>query len=100
MKYPWNDTIPLLPLQEFISLTSIQGKLRASTLCFIFYVDSLYAPRVFHQVPPKLPRPLICIKFMVTFALTILWVSPPLSLISISVLSVSLFGVALGRFPT
>ncbi|RZS17537.1 hypothetical protein BHM03_00049687 [Ensete ventricosum] len=34
MKNPWNDIIPLLPLQEFMSLTSVQGKLCASTLCF------------------------------------------------------------------
>ncbi|RWW71708.1 hypothetical protein BHE74_00020514 [Ensete ventricosum] len=34
MKNPWNDIIPLLPLQEFISLTSVQGKLRASASCF------------------------------------------------------------------
>ncbi|RZS22682.1 hypothetical protein BHM03_00055489 [Ensete ventricosum] len=43
MKNRWNDMIPLLPLQEFMSLTSVQGKLCASTPCFIFYVDSLYA---------------------------------------------------------
>ncbi|RWV92783.1 hypothetical protein GW17_00044808 [Ensete ventricosum] len=34
MKNPWNDIIPLLPLQEFMSLTSIQRKLCASTPCF------------------------------------------------------------------
>ncbi|RRT57352.1 hypothetical protein B296_00028082 [Ensete ventricosum] len=34
MKNPWNDIIPLLPLQEFMSLTSIQGKLCASAPCF------------------------------------------------------------------
>ncbi|RZR84250.1 hypothetical protein BHM03_00011021 [Ensete ventricosum] len=34
MKNPWNDIISLLPLQEFMSLTTIQGKLRASTPCF------------------------------------------------------------------
>ncbi|RWW62767.1 hypothetical protein BHE74_00030101 [Ensete ventricosum] len=33
--------IPLLPLQEFISLTFIQGKLRASSPCSIFYADSM-----------------------------------------------------------
>ncbi|RRT86044.1 hypothetical protein B296_00003812 [Ensete ventricosum] len=32
--------IPLLPLQEFISLTSIQGKLRAFAPCSIFYVET------------------------------------------------------------
>ncbi|RWW90121.1 hypothetical protein BHE74_00000736, partial [Ensete ventricosum] len=26
IKNPWNDIISLLPLQEFISLTSVQGK--------------------------------------------------------------------------
>ncbi|RRT51485.1 hypothetical protein B296_00045702 [Ensete ventricosum] len=30
MKNPWNDMSSLLPLQEFMSLTSIQGKFRAS----------------------------------------------------------------------
>ncbi|RRT32824.1 hypothetical protein B296_00035424 [Ensete ventricosum] len=34
MKNLWNDIIPLLFLQEFIFLTSVQGKLRASGLCF------------------------------------------------------------------
>ncbi|RWW55210.1 hypothetical protein BHE74_00038163 [Ensete ventricosum] len=34
MKNQWNDIIPLLPLQELMSLTSIQGKLRASAPCF------------------------------------------------------------------
>ncbi|RWV86503.1 hypothetical protein GW17_00051602 [Ensete ventricosum] len=43
MKNPWNNMIPLLPLQEFMPLTSIQGKLRAFAPCFIFYVDSLHA---------------------------------------------------------
>ncbi|RRT68605.1 hypothetical protein B296_00038172 [Ensete ventricosum] len=33
--------IPLLPLQKFMPLTSVQGKLRASTPCSIFYVESL-----------------------------------------------------------
>ncbi|RRT32148.1 hypothetical protein B296_00058569 [Ensete ventricosum] len=44
MKKPWNDMIPLLPLQEFMPLTSVQGQLRASTPCSIFYVDSLQPP--------------------------------------------------------
>ncbi|RZS09001.1 hypothetical protein BHM03_00040042 [Ensete ventricosum] len=30
MMNPWNDMIPLLPLQEFMPLTSVQGKLCAS----------------------------------------------------------------------
>ncbi|RRT85194.1 hypothetical protein B296_00000106 [Ensete ventricosum] len=34
MKNPWNDIIPLLPLQEFMSLISIQGKLCAFAPCF------------------------------------------------------------------
>ncbi|RRT64488.1 hypothetical protein B296_00008937 [Ensete ventricosum] len=34
MKNPWNDIIPLLPLQEFMSLTSVQGKLCAFAPCF------------------------------------------------------------------
>ncbi|RWW77466.1 hypothetical protein BHE74_00014368 [Ensete ventricosum] len=34
MKDPWNDIISLLPLQEFMSLTSVQRKLCASALCF------------------------------------------------------------------
>ncbi|RRT64592.1 hypothetical protein B296_00022733 [Ensete ventricosum] len=34
MKNPWNDIIPLLPLQEFMSLTFVQGKLCAFALCF------------------------------------------------------------------
>ncbi|RRT52510.1 hypothetical protein B296_00050411 [Ensete ventricosum] len=34
--------IPLLPLQEFMSLTSVQGKLCAFAPYFI-YIDSLHA---------------------------------------------------------
>ncbi|RWW26495.1 hypothetical protein BHE74_00040431 [Ensete ventricosum] len=34
MKNSWNDIISLLPLQEFMSLTSVQGKLCASALYF------------------------------------------------------------------
>ncbi|RRT79611.1 hypothetical protein B296_00006624 [Ensete ventricosum] len=34
MKNPWNDIISLLPLQEFMSLTSVQGKLYASAPYF------------------------------------------------------------------
>ncbi|RRT35306.1 hypothetical protein B296_00021652 [Ensete ventricosum] len=51
MKNPWNDMIPLLPLQEFMSFTFVQGKLRVSALCSIFYVDSLHATWVIYQVP-------------------------------------------------
>ncbi|RWW71496.1 hypothetical protein BHE74_00020770 [Ensete ventricosum] len=43
MKNPWNDMIPLLPLKEFMPLTSVLGKLCASAPCSIFYVDSLHA---------------------------------------------------------
>ncbi|RRT67793.1 hypothetical protein B296_00000319 [Ensete ventricosum] len=46
--------IPLLPLQEFISLTSTQGNLRASGPCSIFYIDSLHAAWKHHQVAPSL----------------------------------------------
>ncbi|RRT83438.1 hypothetical protein B296_00002210 [Ensete ventricosum] len=35
MKNSWNDMIPLLPLQESMSLTSGQGKLRVSAPCSI-----------------------------------------------------------------
>ncbi|RWW45585.1 hypothetical protein BHE74_00048599 [Ensete ventricosum] len=45
--------IPLLPLQEFMSLTSVQGKLHTSASCFILYVDSLHVAWTLHQVPPK-----------------------------------------------
>ncbi|RRT31171.1 hypothetical protein B296_00041943 [Ensete ventricosum] len=49
--------IPLLPLQEFVPLTSIQGKLHASAPCSIFYVDSLHKACILHQVSPKLFAP-------------------------------------------
>ncbi|RRT83430.1 hypothetical protein B296_00014352 [Ensete ventricosum] len=61
MKNPWDNMIPLLPLQEFMSLTSVQGKLCAFASCSIFYVDSLYAAWILHKVSPKLLRPSICI---------------------------------------
>ncbi|RZS14334.1 hypothetical protein BHM03_00046013 [Ensete ventricosum] len=60
-----NDMIPLLPLQEFMSLTSIQGMLCASVPCSFFYVDSLHATWILQQVPPKLLRLSICIELMV-----------------------------------
>ncbi|RRT72796.1 hypothetical protein B296_00034135 [Ensete ventricosum] len=101
MKNPWNDMIPLLPLQEFISLISIQGKLHAFALCSsIFYVNSLHAAWILHQVPPKLLCPSICIKLMMALAPTIPRVNPPLSLISISSLSVPSFDVVMGCSPT
>ncbi|RWV82238.1 hypothetical protein GW17_00056278 [Ensete ventricosum] len=45
--------IPLLPLQEFMPLTTVHGKLRVFAPCSIFYVDSIHAAWIFHQVPPK-----------------------------------------------
>ncbi|RWW52695.1 hypothetical protein BHE74_00040872 [Ensete ventricosum] len=63
--------ILLLPLQELISLTFVQGKLRASAPYSIFYVDSLHAAWILHQVPPKLLGPSICIKLMVVLVPTI-----------------------------
>ncbi|RRT75260.1 hypothetical protein B296_00009801 [Ensete ventricosum] len=95
MKNSWNDMIPLLPLQEFMSLTSVQGKLCASAPCSLFYVDSLHAAWIFYQVPPKLFRLSICIELMVALARTIPRVSPPLSLISTSTLSVPSYDVAI-----
>ncbi|RWV85981.1 hypothetical protein GW17_00052171 [Ensete ventricosum] len=71
--------IPLLPLQEFMSLTSIQGKLRASAPCSLFYIDSLHAAWILHQVPPKLLHFLICIELMVALTPAISWISPLLS---------------------
>ncbi|RWV91643.1 hypothetical protein GW17_00046061 [Ensete ventricosum] len=95
MKNLWNDMIPLLPLQEFMSLTSIQGKLCASAPCFIFYIDSLDVTWILHKVSPKLFCSLTCIELMVALAPTIPQVSPPSSLISISTLSVSLYDVVM-----
>ncbi|RRT83843.1 hypothetical protein B296_00008679 [Ensete ventricosum] len=68
MKNSWNDMISLLPLQEFMSLTYVQGKLCASASCFIFYVDSHRAAWILHQFPPKLLRPSIYIELMVALA--------------------------------
>ncbi|RRT39559.1 hypothetical protein B296_00047945 [Ensete ventricosum] len=53
MKNLWNNMISLLPLQEFMPLTSVQGKLCASAPCSVFYVDSLHAAWILHLVPPK-----------------------------------------------
>ncbi|RZS22661.1 hypothetical protein BHM03_00055467 [Ensete ventricosum] len=64
MKNSWNDMISLFPPQEFMSLTTVHGKLRASAPCSIFHVDSLRAALILHQVPPKLLRLSICIKLM------------------------------------
>ncbi|RRT44726.1 hypothetical protein B296_00036122 [Ensete ventricosum] len=57
MKNPWNDMIPLLPLYEFMSLTFVQEKLRASAPCSIFYVDSLHVAWILNQVSPNLLCP-------------------------------------------
>ncbi|RWW00386.1 hypothetical protein GW17_00036650 [Ensete ventricosum] len=100
MKNSWNDIISLLPLQKFTSFTSLQGKLRASALCFIFYVDSLNAVWILHQVPPKLLRSLICIELMVALMPTIPWVSPPWSLISTPTLSVPSYDITIDCSPT
>ncbi|RWV92897.1 hypothetical protein BHE74_00046075 [Ensete ventricosum] len=48
MRSSWHDMIPLLPLQEFMPWTFVQGKLRASAPCSIFYVDSLHAAWILH----------------------------------------------------
>ncbi|RZS07165.1 hypothetical protein BHM03_00037950 [Ensete ventricosum] len=95
MKNPWNDIILLLPLQEFMSLTSVQGRLRAS----IFYVDSLHVTWILHQVPPKLLCLSICIELMVALMPTIPRVSHPLSSIFISTLSVPSYDVAIVAPP-
>ncbi|RRT50301.1 hypothetical protein B296_00018032 [Ensete ventricosum] len=92
--------IPLLPLQEFMSLTSVQGKLYTSAPCSILYIDSFYAAWTFYQVPPKLLCSLICIELMVALTSTISRVNPPLSLISTSTLSVPSYDVAMDCSPT
>ncbi|RWW14400.1 hypothetical protein GW17_00021832 [Ensete ventricosum] len=79
MNNPWNDMIPLLPLQEFMSLTYVQGKFHAFAPCSIFYVDSLHAAWTLHQVLPKLLHPSICVELMVAHTPTIPRVSPPLT---------------------
>ncbi|RWW51456.1 hypothetical protein BHE74_00042195 [Ensete ventricosum] len=92
--------IPLLPLQEFMPLTSVQGKLHASAPCSIFYVESLHAAWILHQVPPKSLRSSICIELIVVLASTIPQVSPPLSSISTSTISVPSYDVTLDCSPT
>ncbi|RWV81412.1 hypothetical protein GW17_00057175 [Ensete ventricosum] len=86
--------IPLLLLQEFMPLTSIQGKLCASAPCSIFYVDSLHAAWILPQVPPESLHSSICIELMVALTPTIPRANPPLSSISTSTLSVPLYDVA------
>ncbi|RRT53409.1 hypothetical protein B296_00016708 [Ensete ventricosum] len=93
MKNSWNDMIQLLSLQEFIPLSSVQEKLCASAPCSIFYVDSLHAAWILHQIQPKSLRSSICIELIVTLASTIPRVNPPLSLISASTLSVPSYDV-------
>ncbi|RRT33991.1 hypothetical protein B296_00055556 [Ensete ventricosum] len=78
MKNLWNDMISLLPLQEFMPLTSVQGKLR--------YMDSLHTAWILHQVPPKLLRSSIYIELIVALVSTISRVSLPLSSIFASTL--------------
>ncbi|RRT44114.1 hypothetical protein B296_00013594 [Ensete ventricosum] len=95
MKTPWNNMISLLPLQEFMSLTSVQGKLHTSAPCFIFYVNSLHVVWTLHQVSPKLLRLLICIELMVALAPIIPRVSPPLSMIFTSTLRVPSYNVVM-----
>ncbi|RRT57522.1 hypothetical protein B296_00016419 [Ensete ventricosum] len=85
--------ISVLPLHEVMSLTSVQGKLRASAPCSLFYVDSLHAAWILHQVPPKLLRLSVYIELMVTLMSTILRVNPPLSPILISTLSLPSYDV-------
>ncbi|RWW04272.1 hypothetical protein BHE74_00046315 [Ensete ventricosum] len=79
---------------------SIQGKIRASAPCSIFYIDSLHVAWIIHQVPLKLLRSSICIELMVALTPTIPRVIPPLSLISTSTLDVSSYDVAMDCSPT
>ncbi|RWV83590.1 hypothetical protein GW17_00054776 [Ensete ventricosum] len=95
MKNPWTNMISLLSLQEFMSLTFVQGKLHTSAQCSIFEVDSLYAAWTLHQVPPKLLFLSICIELIVALARTIPRVSPPLSLIFTSTLNVPSYDVVM-----
>ncbi|RRT38261.1 hypothetical protein B296_00024448 [Ensete ventricosum] len=95
MKNLWNDMISLLPLQEFMSLTSVQEKLRAFAPCSIFYVDSLHVAWILHQFPSKLLHSSICIKLMVVLMPTIQQVNTLLSLSSTLTLSVSSYDVVM-----
>ncbi|RWV80109.1 hypothetical protein BHE74_00034250 [Ensete ventricosum] len=99
MKNPWNNIIPLLPLQEFMSLTSLSKESFVLPLHVSIYVDSLHATWILHQVPPKLLRLSICIELMVALAFAILRVSPPLSLISTSTLSMPSYDVVMVAPP-
>ncbi|RZS28175.1 hypothetical protein BHM03_00061736 [Ensete ventricosum] len=82
-----------------MSLTSVQGKLHASGLCSIFYVDSHNAAWILHQIPPKLLCSSICIELMVALTLTIPWICPSLSLIFTSTLSVLSYDVVMDCSP-
>ncbi|RZS28859.1 hypothetical protein BHM03_00062510 [Ensete ventricosum] len=62
MRDPQNNTILLLPLQEFMSFTFVQGKLHASILCSIFYIDSLRTA-FWLQVPYKPSTVTRCVIF-------------------------------------
>ncbi|RZS02106.1 hypothetical protein BHM03_00032084 [Ensete ventricosum] len=100
MKNPWNDIIPLLPLQEFMSLTSVQGKLCASALCF--YLLRPLPSCGLDTSPSSTQVALclsICIEMMVAHMPSIPWVSPLLSLIFTSTLSVPLYDVAIVAPP-
>ncbi|RWV87232.1 hypothetical protein GW17_00050803 [Ensete ventricosum] len=100
MKNPWNDMIPLLPLQKFMPLTYVQRKHRASAPCSIFYVDSLRAAWIVHQVPPKSLHSSICTELIVALMSTIPRVSPLLSSISASIISGPSYDVALNCSST
>ncbi|RZS18455.1 hypothetical protein BHM03_00050720 [Ensete ventricosum] len=92
MKNQWNDMIPLLPQQEVMSLTSIQGKLCAfAPWSIFFYINSLHAAWILHKVPPKLFYPSICIELMVALTPIIPRVSLLLSLIFTSTSNVPSF---------
>ncbi|RRT66723.1 hypothetical protein B296_00012270 [Ensete ventricosum] len=82
-----------------MSLISIQGKLYASAPYFIFYVDSIHAAWILHQVPPKLLRFSICIELMVALTTTIPRVNPQLSLIFTLTLSVPSYDIVMVAPP-
>ncbi|RRT44669.1 hypothetical protein B296_00048564 [Ensete ventricosum] len=65
-----NNMISLLPLQEFMSMTSVQGKLRVSAPRSIFYVYSFIWLTRFTK-SPKLLRLSICVELMVALFPTI-----------------------------
>ncbi|RRT73909.1 hypothetical protein B296_00012826 [Ensete ventricosum] len=54
-----------------MSLTFVKGKLCASTLCSIFYIDFPHMAWTLRQVPPKWLCSSICIELMVALAPTI-----------------------------